>query len=105
MAKAADYMEKVQRYDSGAGEAHVQKIVNYLGVALLNKDASLVSCSDETERNRVRDGYAAKKLGLDAGAASDLIEKVCQEMKADRNKDRVTFYYLMAKHTGKLGDL
>jgi len=98
MAKAADYIEDVKRYDSGATEDGVQKIVNYLGVALMNKDASLVSCSDETERNRVRDGYAAKKLGMSTAAAEAAIEAVCQEMKGDRMKQRVTFYHLLAKH-------
>jgi hypothetical protein len=34
-----------------------------------------------------------------------VIAKVCEEMSGDRNKNRVTFYYLCAKHLGKLGDL
>jgi len=65
MADAADYMDDVKRYDASADQDAIQKIVNYLGIALMNKDSSLVSCSDETERNRVRDGYCAKKLGMD----------------------------------------
>lgn len=98
MSKAEPYMADVHRYDPSATEEEITKIVNYLGVALLNKDASLVSCSDEAERNRVRDGYAAKKLGLDKDAAEALIEKVCQAMKEDRQKKRVTFLHLMNKH-------
>ena len=43
-------------------------------------------------------GFAAKKMGLDTAAAEALIEKVCQAMKADRNKSRVTFLHLMNKH-------
>lgn len=105
MAKAADYIGDVQRYDSGADEAHVQKICNYLGIALANKDSSLVSCSDETERNRVRDGFAAKKLGMSTSDAEAAIAAVCETMKGDRMKQRVTFYYLMAHNAGKLGDL
>ena len=31
--------------------------------------------------------------------------KVAAEMSGDRAKQRVTFYYLVAKHTGKLGSL
>ena len=98
MAKAADYIEDVKRYDSSATEDSVQKIVNYLGIALMNRDSSLVSCSDETERNRVRDGYCAKKLGMDTAAATAAIEAVCQEMKGDKFKNRVTFYHLLVKH-------
>jgi len=97
MADAADYMDDVKRYDASADQDAIQKIVNYLGIALMNKDSSLVSCSDETERNRVRDGYCAKKLGMDTAAAEAAIEKVCQQMKGDRMKKRVTFYHLLTK--------
>jgi len=105
MAKAEDYIEDVKRYDGAAASDRVQKIVNYCGIALQNRDSSLVSCTDEAERNRVRDGFCAKKLGMDADSASAAIETVCQTMKADRNKQRVTFYYLLAQNASKLGDL
>ncbi len=102
MPAAADYIEDVKRYDSGAQEAHVQKIVNYCGIALQNKDSSLVSCSDETERNRVRDGFCTKKMGMSTAEAEAAIETVCQTMKGDRMKQRVTFLYLIAHGAGKL---
>lgn len=47
MAKAADYIDNVKKYDPSATEEEVQKVVNYCGIALMSKDASLVSCSDE----------------------------------------------------------
>ena len=105
MAQASDYIKDVRRYVSDADENRVQKICNYLGIALANRDSSLVSCSDPTELNRVRDGYAAKKLGMDKPEAEDAISAVCDTMKGDRNKQRVTFYYLMAKNADKLADL
>ena len=80
----------------------VQKVVNYCGIALRNKDSSLVGCSDEAEKNRVRDGYCFKKLGMDQGTASAAVDAVCATMKEDRMKSRVTFYYLLAKNAGKL---
>lgn len=102
----ADYLADVQRYDSGADADIVQKIVKHLGIALRSKDASLVSCSDKSELDRVREKWCGKKLGeTDAGAADSVIAKVCQTMKGDRQKQRVTFYYLCAKEMGKLGDL
>ena len=101
-----DYLAEVQRYDSGADAEVVQKIVKHLGIALRSKDASLVSCSDKSELERVREKWCAKKLGeTDAGAADAVIAKVCETMKGDRQKQRVTFYYLVAKEMGKLGDL
>ncbi|PHR60445.1 MAG: hypothetical protein COA43_06950 [Robiginitomaculum sp.] len=103
MAKAADYMENVNKYDASASEAVIQKICNYLGIALTNRDSSLVSCSDETEIDRVVNGYCAKKLDQNAGDAKTACEAVCATMKEDRMKSRVTFYYLLAKNAGKLG--
>jgi hypothetical protein len=105
MAKAADYIEDVRRYDAVAEEAHVQKMVNYCGIALQNRDSSLVSCSDETEKNRVRDGFCKKKLGMEQDEAGAAVDAVCEEMKGDRNKSRVTFLYLLTKNAGKLGDM
>jgi hypothetical protein len=65
-----------------------------------------VSCSDASELDRVRESWCMKKLGAtDAGGADAVIAKVCETMKADRQKHRVTFYYLVAKEMGKLGDL
>jgi predicted flap endonuclease-1-like 5' DNA nuclease len=99
------YLDDVRRYDSDADEEVVRRIVNHLGIALNNLDASLVSCSDKAERDRVRDGFCAKKLQMDQNTAEKAVEGVCQTMKADRNKQRVTFYYLLAKNAGKLADV
>lgn len=103
----SDYYADVKKYDSGASEEVVKKIVRHLGIALRNRDSSLVSCSDDKELGRVRDGWMKKKLGQSDGAAADkVIARVCEIMKPSKsNKSRVTFYYLCAKEVGKLGDL
>lgn len=101
-----DYLADVKRYDSGADEAVVAKIVKHLGIALRSRDASLVSCSDSKELDRVRTSWCMKKLGnSDEGKCDGVIAKVCETMKDDRQKARVTFYYLVAKEFGQLGDL
>ena len=105
MAKVEDYIEDVQRYDAAADIDVVRKVVNHLGIALTNKDSSLVSASDQTEKDRVRDKWGIGKLGLDDAGSAALVEQVATEMSGDRNKQRVTFYYLMAKHSGKLSSL
>ena len=98
-----DYLADVRRYDATADEAHVTKIVKHLGIALRNKDSSLVSCSDPEELDRVREKWCVKKFGAtDAKKSDEIIAKVCETMKADKSKGRVTFYYLVAKHMGKL---
>ena len=102
----SEYLDDVQRYDAGADADVVAKIVKHLGIALQSKDASLVSCSDQSELDRVREKWCMKKLGeTDASSCDEIIGKVCETMKGDRNKSRVTFYYLVAKHHGKLGSL
>lgn len=101
----ADYLADVKKYDAGASEAAVDKIVKHLGIALRSRDASLVSCTDQSELDRVVESWCGKKLGVTGAAASGAVEKVCGTMKADNSKSRVTFYYLVAKELGKLGDL
>lgn len=101
-----DYLGDVRRYDAAADEDVVKKIVRHLGIALRNKDSSLVSCSDPEELARVREKWCKKKFGYsDDAKADEIIAAVCETMKADRNKGRVTFYYLVAKHMGTLGQL
>ncbi|MDJ0568401.1 MAG: DUF2853 family protein [Pleurocapsa sp. MO_192.B19] len=66
---------------------------------MTSRDASLVSCGDRTELDRVRESFLKKKLGLTASDA-DLdraISEVCDQMKDTKNKSRVTFYYLLAE--------
>jgi hypothetical protein len=102
----ADYLADVKKYDATASAEVVDKIVKHLGIALRNADAQLVSCTDPQELDRIKKGFISKKLGeTDAAKADSVLEKVCQTMSADRTKARVTFYYLVAKHYGKLASL
>ncbi|MEO0884252.1 MAG: DUF2853 family protein [Pseudomonadota bacterium] len=108
MADASQYAENVRKYANGYNQAAAEKIVGHLGIALRNRDSSLVSCSDETELQRVRDRWCRSKLGLaQSNAELDAaIEAVCDKMKPEGgNKSRVTFYYLLAEHFGKLDAL
>ena len=101
----SDYSADVAKYTGNVNEAAVQAIVKYCGIALKNRDSSLVSGSDAKELSTVRDGFAAKKLGLDAAAADAGMQTVLAKMKDDRAKSRVTFYYLLAEATGTMGKL
>ena len=100
---AEDWFADVQNHAPGADEAVVKKIVTYCGIALRNRDSSLVSFSDPKETDRVREKFLRKKLGLtdsderlDEGLAA-----VRDEMKDDRTKNRVTAYYLLSDWFGK----
>jgi len=99
-----DWAADVKRYVPSADNAAVKGIVKHLGVALQSSDASFVACADKSERDRVRESFLKKKLALslpDAELDQSVIE-VCQRMKSDRDKSRVTFYYLLAERYDKL---
>ena len=104
---ATDYLADVKRYVPDANEKVVAAIIKHLGIALKSVDASLVACSSTDELDRVRESWLKKKLALEGDDAvlDKAIVEVCKTMKADHNKQRVTFYYLLAEKYGKLGTL
>ena len=98
-----EYINDIHKYTENVDENVVNGIVKHLGIALRSRDASLVSCGDRTELDRVRESFLKKKLGLTASDA-DLdraVSEVCNQMKDTKNKSRVTFYYLLADKFGK----
>jgi len=97
----AKYLAEVRKYDAKASAAVVDKIVKYCGVSLRSRDSSLVACSDEKELNTVAKGFCTKKLGMTKGQ-NELVKDVCVQMKGQRFKNRVTFYYLCAKSARKM---
>ena len=101
----SDYAADIRKYTANVNESAVKAIVTFCGIALRNADSSLVATSDPKELATVRDGFAAKKLGLTAEAADAGMKAVAEKMKADRTKSRVTFYSLLAEATGTLGKL
>jgi Protein of unknown function (DUF2853) len=103
----ADYLADVKRYAPAANEKVVAAIVKHLGIALKSKDASLVACSSKDELERVRESWCKKKLAL-TGTDAEIdksIKAICDKMKADHDKHRVTFYYLLAEHYKKIDTL
>lgn len=100
-----DWSIDVKKYAPNADAKAIAGIVKYCGIALQNRDSALVAFSDKTETARVRDHFLKKKLGLTHGDAEldKAIAAVGDKMKADRTKNRVTVYYLLAEHFGKLG--
>jgi outer membrane protein OmpA-like peptidoglycan-associated protein len=102
---AEDWAINVKKYVPDANDAVIAAIVRYCGIALRSRDASLVSFTDSVETDRVRENYLKKKLGLvDPDNVLDAaIAAVGQRMSDDPTRNRVTVYYLLAEHFGKLG--
>jgi Asp/Glu/hydantoin racemase len=100
-----DYKSDISKYTSKVNDKAIDSIVRYCGIALQTRDASLVSCTDSAEIDRIRRGFAAKVLGLGESDADAAISTVCEKMKSDNTKHRVTFYYLLAEVAGKMDTL
>lgn len=101
---ATDWAADVKKYAPDADDGVIAGIVRYCGIALRKVDSSLVAFSDKKETDRVRENFLKKKLGLtQADKTLDAaIAKVGETMKADRTKNRVTVYYLLAANFKKL---
>lgn len=101
---AEDWAVDVRKYAPQADAKVIAGIARYCGIALQNRDSSLISFSDKDEIARVRENFLKKKLGL-TDSDTDLdkaISTVGNVMKDDRTKNRVTVYYLLADRFGKL---
>jgi outer membrane protein OmpA-like peptidoglycan-associated protein len=101
---AEDWAIDVRKYVPNADSKVIDAIVRYCGISLHNRDSSLVSFTEPEELNRVRENYLKKKLGLTHSNAEldSAIAGVGERMAGDRTKNRVTVYYLLAEHFGKL---
>jgi hypothetical protein len=99
---STSYIESIERFTDKVDTAAVDNIVKYLGIALQSSDGSTVAASDAKELATIENGVCAKKLGMDASQAKAAIEEVCEIMKHDSAKCRVTFYYLLADKANKL---
>jgi hypothetical protein len=107
MTDAQKYIDGIKKYSSKVNEDAVAGIVRHCGIALRSRDASLVAGTDPEELKRVRESWLKKKLGLtDSDADLDkAIHDVMAKMKAERAKERVVVYYLLAERYGKLDSL
>ncbi len=105
MSKLDELMEKYQGHLATTSKdavdgALLTAVTKSLGPSIYLKDASLVSCSDQTELDRVKTNFLSKKLGVEGEAADNAIKAVCAEY-TERMKYRAVFYYMLAKKLGK----
>jgi Protein of unknown function (DUF2853) len=79
----------------------LKKVAKSLGPSIYLADASLVSCSDQVELDRVKNNFLIKKLGMaDGSNLDDAIKGVCEKYKASRQKHRAVFYYMLVEMLG-----
>jgi hypothetical protein len=79
------------------------KVTIGCGPSIYNKDASTVSCTQDSELETVKNNYLIKKLGLkDSSKLDEAIKEVCEQLgSSNRNKYRAMFYYLLCVKFGK----
>ncbi|MGD9378158.1 MAG: DUF2853 family protein [Methyloceanibacter sp.] len=101
-----DWSVDVKKYVPDADDTAIDGIIRHCGIALQSRDASLVSFTDKSELERVREKFLKKKLGLSMSddELDGAIASIGDKMKDVRNKNRVTVYYMLADHFGKLSD-
>ena len=98
----ADWAADVKKYTPDADDKVIAGIVRHCGIALQKVDSSLVSFSDQAELDRVKKGFLTKKLQVPEDQMDGALKAVGETMKGANRKNRVTVYYLLAKHFGKL---
>lgn len=87
---------------SKANHDLVTSMLKTYRLVLSKADTRLVACSDVKELERVKKNFLQKKLGLKQSddELDALVAKVCEQMKDSRQKNRLTFYYLLVEATG-----
>ncbi|PZU92778.1 MAG: DUF2853 domain-containing protein [Chelatococcus sp.] len=98
-----DHLADVKKFArKPLNEAAFAGMAKAYALVMSKPDTRYVACSDPAEIERVRENFLKKKLGLTGGDLDGSIKSVCEHMKADKTKSRLTFYYLLAEEHGKL---
>ena len=99
-----DWAADVKKYVPDADDGAIAGIVRHCGIALHSRDASLVSFTDPTETDLVRESFLKRKLGLTQSDSEldAVIAGVGHRMSGEHFRNRVTVYYLLADHFGML---
>lgn len=79
-------------------DALLDELVGRMRTIVNNKDAVLVSGSDDSELETVRTNYVVKRMGIeDREKGMAAIKAVADEMSSIRMKNRAAFYYMVNK--------
>ena len=96
------YKGAMSEIGATADEALLTAVAKGLGPSIYLKDASMVSCTEQGEKDRVKNNFLIKKMGLTDGPNLDAaVNAVCDKMgSSNRSKHRAVFYYLLVKQLG-----
>ncbi len=88
----------------GLSDDLIEKVTTGLGPVIYNADTELVSCSDQSELDTVKNGFLRKKISVpvDDAKYDAALKKVCEKMgTSNRSKYRALFYALLTVEFGK----
>ncbi|ALE03639.1 DUF2853 family protein [Bartonella ancashensis] len=97
-----DSLEDIKSYDPKPDEDAIKRLERRLALAMRDRDASLVSVSDQKELRRV-EKWTQNTLDVSEENAKEAVSKVSEMMSGSNRKNRVTFYYMVAKELNALG--
>jgi hypothetical protein len=98
-----DHLADIKKFArKPVNEAAAAGMARAYALVMGKPDTRYVACSDPAELERVRENFLKKKLGLKSADLDATVKATCEHMKADSTKSRLTFYYLLAEHYGKL---
>ena len=99
----AKYKADLKEIGVATDDALLTAIAKGLGPSIYLADASLVSGSDKTELDRVKNNFLIKKLGMADGPALDKAIAAAIEKygKSRKSKHRAVVYYLLTKDLKK----
>ena len=98
-----DHMADLKKFaKKPINEAAAAGMMKAYALVMSKPDTRFVACTDPAELDRVRENFLKKKLGLKSTDLDTSIKAICEHMKADKTKSRLTFYYVLAEHYGKL---
>lgn len=98
-----DHMADLKKFaKKPINEAAAAGMIKNYALVMSKPDTRYVACSDPSELETVRENFVKKKMGVKSADADAVIKATCEHMKSDKTKSRLTFYYLLAEHYGKL---
>lgn len=103
-APAVDWAVDVKRYVPAADNGAIAGLVRHCLVSQKTREAALVSFGQPADTRSVRENFCKKTLGLtdSDGTLDAAIASVGSKMSDTTSRHRVTAYYLLAEHFGKL---
>lgn len=97
-----DHLADIKKYASTVDDTVVANMEKTYRLVLSRPDSAMVSEGDTGELKAVRENFVKKKLGV--SESDEAIDKAVMDVvkKIPGRNSRLTVYYLLAEHYGKL---